>query len=81
MYVPISVKQDESSHWYIVPESELAEFSAAMESIYEAEAYSDDWECLVSVFEYKFDKYRTGGDLNNYQLFISEEELKNLTGE
>ena len=70
--IPVTILQDESSHWYIVPNSETSDFYRLNERI------EDDYEDYNAINE-TFSKYRTGGDINNYQLFISEAELKSMT--
>ena len=80
--IEVKLYQDESSDWYIVPNSVYDEMSDLEEQILEeVEEYSDKWYDLIELFTTKYGKYRTGGSLNNYQLHISEETLKELTGE
>lgn len=80
-FIQVKILQDESSHWYIVPSdledeffllSRMAEEGPSLDCMY---TYQD----FIQQFEDKFAKYRTGGDVNNYQLFISQDELKRLT--
>ncbi len=59
----VKVVQDESSHWYIMP-NELAEEFHALASAIDYTALDE------KIFEEKFSKYRTGGDINNVQLYI-----------
>lgn len=57
--------QDESSHWYVIPDELAEQFfkeSAAIEQ--DPENYD-----MIGRFEDKFSKYMTGGDLNNVQLY------------
>ncbi len=55
--------QDESSHWYVIPLNIYDEFRQLHEK-----ACDDDYEAQEE-FEAKFGKYRTGGWLNNIQLY------------
>ncbi len=55
--------QDESSHWYVVPLNLYDEFRTL-----HSEAVDDNYEAQEE-FEKKFGKYRTGGWLNNIQLY------------
>ena len=71
-FIPVQIKSDEDGHNFIIPNEFDEEFSAAMEKGYLTDDYSE---------AEKFQKYRIGGSVNNYQLFISESELKKLTGE
>lgn len=48
------LRQDDSSHWYLVPETELAEFTQLRDLI------SDD-DDACDLFIGKFDKYRLSG--------------------
>jgi len=56
----VQAVQDESSHWYVIPNELIDEFS-------------DDQEDIKMIDSGKFDekwgKYRTGGDLNLIQLY------------
>lgn len=71
-YIPVQIQSDEDGHNFIIPNELADEFSAAMEKGYLTDDYSE---------AEKFQKYRTGGCVNNYQLFISAAEMKKLTGE
>lgn len=73
--IKVQLLQDESSHWYIVPNDEADVFSEMIDKMIEND-YDIDY---INSFDNKFSKYRTGGSLNNYQLFLSEEEMKKLT--
>ena len=66
----VKVVQDESSHWYIIPNELAEEFHSLLDTIYadaNDHAYLDE-----EIFEKKFSEYRTGGDINNIQLYIDE---------
>ena len=80
---PVKIKQDDDSHWYIVPNELEEEFDTLLRNIYVA--YEDEghdsemaWQ-LEAEFIDKFSKYMKGGNVNNYQLYISPEELFRLT--
>lgn len=71
----VVAKTDESSHWYVIPEELNEEFNRLMEQYYLADN-RDDYDTvdeIVDEFESKFAKYRTGGDLNNIQLYAEIE--------
>jgi hypothetical protein len=55
--------QDESSHWYVIPTGMRDEFRRLEEL-----ACDDDNDALDEFID-KFNKYRTGGDVNNVQLY------------
>ena len=61
----VKAVQDESSHWYLIPNELFEEFYSD----------SEDYEfCVSGKFDEKYGEYRTGGDLNNDQLYIEENE-------
>lgn len=62
----VTVVQDESSHWYIIPSELTSEFHNLLEKCYEEE---DGWEQYEDEFIQKFSQYRTHGDINNIQLY------------
>ena len=66
-YEPVYVSQDETGDWYVIPMSLKDSFLA-----YDEQALENDYD-LQDEFEEKFGKYRTGGDLNNVQLYIKYE--------
>jgi hypothetical protein len=70
-YIEIEIKSDESGDEYIVPVSELEDWS----DLYDKGLLEDNWQ----PFSDKYGKYRVGGAVSNYQLFIPEEELARLT--
>jgi hypothetical protein len=51
---------DESGHWYLIPNELADEFHNDLNSIEEDTAH---------IFDYKWGKYMTGGDLNLIQLY------------
>lgn len=55
--------QDDSSHWYVIPAEMRKEFRRL------EELASNDNDDALNEFIEKFNKYRTGGDLNNIQLY------------
>lgn len=66
-YQPVKVLQDESSHWYVIP---ITKYERWLELQNQIDAAGNPWkEQLYMDFEVEFNKYRTGGDLNNIQLF------------
>lgn len=77
-FVNVKLLQDDASHWYIVPNDEADEFIQLINYICDHEDDDGIGNKIVE-FESKFSKYRIGGDINNYQLCISQEELNRLT--
>lgn len=53
--------RDNDAHWYVIPLSKHEEFNNLLR---EAEENDDYYK-----FEDEFSNYRTGGDLNNIQLY------------
>ena len=64
--IKVKAVQDDSGHWYIIPNELCDEFINIMDDI---EHYENN-EKYVREFEDKFSHYRTGGDLNLKQLWI-----------
>lgn len=56
----VKVEQDDSGHWYIIPNDLVTEFSNDLEN----EDIVDSGQ-----FDAKWGKYRTGGRINNIQLY------------
>lgn len=60
-YIPVTATKDDDGHWYILPKELYEEFKT-------------DLNISVDDDNYQFDriwgKYRTGGDINNIQLYI-----------
>ncbi len=71
-FIPIIPIQDNDSHWYIIPQE--------LQKTFMQLAYYDQ-DDKIEEFNDLFSKYMVGGCLSNYQLFISQDELKRLTGE
>ncbi len=62
-YERVLAIQDDSYHWYVIPISLEDEFSEDSEN-YEM--------CDSGEFDNKWRKYRTGGDLNNIELYAKK---------
>ena len=58
--VKVKAVQDDSSHWYVIPNSLFSDFNRDVEN----EAMCDSGE-----FGNKYGQYMTGGDLNQIQLY------------
>lgn len=60
----VKAVQDESGHWYVIPHLMIGIFYDLLER-------SCDGNDFVAEEEFigRFEKYSTGGDLNNVQLF------------
>ena len=57
----VKAVQDDSCHWYLIPNDLLEEFDKDNQN----ESMADSGE-----FDTKYGQYRTGGSLNNVQLYI-----------
>ena len=75
--IKIQIKEDESSHQYIVPESVVEDFNDLIEKIDDAENFSEEWYSLTDQFNTIFGKYREYA--HNTELWITEEELERIT--
>lgn len=69
MTEPVKAVQDECDDWYVIPEGLLKEFNRLHEKIYIHQDNYDVIDDIINEFEEKFGGYRTGGDLNNIQLW------------
>jgi len=56
----VKAVKDDDGHWYVIPNDMLSEFYKELENT----EFVDSGE-----FDNKYGNYRTGGDLNNVQLF------------
>lgn len=61
-YRKVKAVQDDSCHWYIIPNDLLESFYADLRDL--------DQKWYTGDFDKKYGKYMTGGDLNLTQLFI-----------
>jgi hypothetical protein len=65
MIQKVRAVRDDSSHWYVIPEEQ-------------AEAFYHDIDTSRSLkfldFDERWGKYRTGGDVNNVQLYADLDE-------
>lgn len=68
-FIKIKVMYDDASHCYLVPEELAQDFTKHMNAMYESDFEDQD---VVNAFESKFGQYRTGGDINNVQLYIEK---------
>ena len=75
--IKIYIREDESSHQYIIPESVSDDFDELMEIIDDTTNYSDKWYELTEKFNNEFGKYREYA--HNTELWITEEELERIT--
>jgi len=60
--IKVKAVQDENGHWYVLPNDVVAEF--------EKDGQNEDFVDSGD-FDNKYNKYRTGGDLNNTQLYAN----------
>jgi len=60
-YTRVSVESDDDGHWYVIPHSKVEQFQKML-----SEGEEDEW----SEFEENFGEYRTGGDINNIELYV-----------
>lgn len=65
MIQKVKAVKDEGSHWYVIP----IELSAKFRELTEFENDEDTNFEYEKEFNEIFSKYRTGGDLNNIQLY------------
>ncbi len=70
IYIPVTAVQDESSHWYLIPSHLSKRFNTLENKIIESNFDED----LIDAFESEFGQYRTGGGINNTQLYIKSNQ-------
>lgn len=63
-FIKVKAVRDESGHWYLIPSDQEKKFSKLQDL-----ACEDNYKAQEE-FEFLFSQYRTGGDLNNEQLYI-----------
>jgi len=68
-FIKVTPMQDNEGHWYIIPSHLSDTFFDEL-----------DDENLIEDggFDHNWGEYRTGGDLNNIQLYATKEDLSNL---
>jgi len=62
----VKAMMDDAGNWYVIPNKMLHDFIILLDKVYESGFYDDD---AAAEFEEKFGKYRTGGNVNNIQLY------------
>ena len=62
-YEPVKVIKDNDGHWYIIPNHLLDEFNEDLNNEYLVDS---------GEFDNEWGEYRTGGNLNNIQLYIKK---------
>lgn len=71
--IKVVAVQDDGSHWYIIPKDSQQEFHDLSNAVYNAynnvDVKQEKLNEVENAFNTKFSKYRTGGDLNNIQLY------------
>lgn len=60
----VKAVQDDSCHWYVIPLEKSDRFYSLLDTFSLTEDYG-----MLNKFEDEFGKYRTGGDLNNIELY------------
>ena len=56
--------------WFVIPNELYSKYISMSEDIESAEPWSDEYYEFCDAFEAEFEQYKTGGDLNNTQLYI-----------
>lgn len=64
--IPVIARQDESSHWYLIPNELNKKFSQLHEEAINGSTSAEDEFITI------FSKYMCGGDINNKQLYIAK---------
>lgn len=69
-YEKVKALQDEEGHWHVIPDYMYLEWLEIEKGLAAAEEYSEEWNAFIDQMEALFGAYRTGGDLNNTQLYV-----------
>lgn len=64
------LRQDESSHWYLVPSDKITEFDDAMREIEMLSSYTEEWHASIDQFIDLYSQYRTGGGVGHLEVVI-----------
>ena len=70
---PAIAVQDEDDHWYVIPKHLKAKWDSINYKLEHTVSYSYEWHALNGDFLETFSKYKTGGCLNNTQLYAEFE--------
>jgi hypothetical protein len=68
------LRQDDSDHWYLIPEDKIKEFVEIRDKI----SYEDDWEKrdnLCDKFIESFEIYRLSGSIENLKIDFRLDEI------
>lgn len=69
--IKVTALKDESGHWYLVPSELKKDFYILLDKASTEDSLQYEAE---KEFIDKFSKYMTGGDINNIQLYIEDNE-------
>lgn len=69
----IKVKAIEfESDWYLIPNDMTDDFLKLSTIFYDSEPFTDEFYKAADDIENKFGEYKTGGDLNIFQLYMKQ---------
>ena len=66
------LRQDEDSHWYLIPEEYVKLFSKQMDDIY-LESDDEKRDNLISEFIHNFEEYRLSGGVQDLRIPMEQE--------
>lgn len=76
--IPVKAMQDESCHWYVIPNEMSVKFSELTDKMIKEDYESQE---TIDEFDNLFGAFRTGGDLNNIQLYMSTDTKPHPSGD
>ena len=65
---------DDDGYWYVVPESEVAEFDKALGRFQRATPECDEWYAAWDAFARGFGRYRLNGWIGNLRVLMTGSE-------
>jgi hypothetical protein len=64
------LRQDDSGHWYVVPEEEVEKFDATMRAVNEVPEHSEAWYIRVDGFIALYEEYRLSGGYQDQKVLM-----------
>jgi len=66
------LRQDDSSHWYVIPEELVEEYEKISMDIDKAKDHSDEWYDLIDRYDSNYGQYRLDGGIYDLKVIIEE---------
>lgn len=66
------LRQDDSCHWFLVPDERIEEFDRALMTLESTLQMSDRYDDLAMNFDERFSQYMVGGGIGHLDVIIPE---------